>query len=57
MKNASDSSAGHHAGNIFKKMDEIKFEDTISHQCGFALMAKELLRSLWMRSVNFWVEK
>ncbi len=37
MKNASDSSAGHHAGNIFKKMDEIKFEDTISHQCGITM--------------------
>lgn len=26
-----------HTGNIFKKMDEIKFEDTISHQCGVTM--------------------
>ena len=30
-------STGYHSGNIFKKMDEIKFEDTISHQCGVTM--------------------
>lgn len=29
--------AGYHSGNIFKKMDEIKFEDTVSHQCGITM--------------------
>ena len=37
MTNPSDGSAGYHTGNIFKKMDEIKFEDTISHQCGVTM--------------------
>ena len=37
MSNASDGSAGHRGGNIFKKMDDIKFEDTISHQCGVTM--------------------
>ena len=26
-----------HSGTIFKKMDEIEFEDTISHQCGVTM--------------------
>lgn len=26
-----------HGGNIFKKMDDIKFDETISHQCGITM--------------------
>ena len=37
MTSSSDKPSGHHTGNIFKKMDDIKFEDTISHQCGITL--------------------
>ena len=28
---------GYHSDTVFKKMDEIKFEDTISHQCGITM--------------------
>jgi len=27
----------HHRGNIFKSMGELKFEDTVSHQCGITM--------------------
>jgi propane monooxygenase coupling protein len=27
----------HHGGNIFKSMGELKFEDTVSHQCGITM--------------------
>lgn len=27
----------HHQGNIFRSMAELKFEDTVSHQCGITM--------------------
>ncbi|MDH3659566.1 MAG: MmoB/DmpM family protein [Alphaproteobacteria bacterium] len=28
---------GYHSDTVFKKMDEIEFKDTISHQCGITM--------------------
>jgi propane monooxygenase coupling protein len=28
---------GYHKGNIFKKMGDLKFEETISHECGVTM--------------------
>ncbi len=39
MSNPSDGSTGHHSGNIFKKMDDIEFEDTIlNFDAGFTYL-------------------
>ena len=37
MSNPTDEATGHHSGNIFKKMDDIKFEGSISKQCGVTM--------------------
>ena len=29
--------SGYHSDTVFKKMDEIEFKDTISHQCGVTM--------------------
>lgn len=31
------TNTGYHSDTVFKKMDEIKFDDTISHQCGVTM--------------------
>ena len=31
------TNTGYHSDTVFKKMNEIKFEDTISHQCGITM--------------------
>lgn len=37
MNNPNKGTTGYHSGNIFKKMDELELEDTISHQCGITM--------------------
>ena len=31
------TNTGYHSDTVFKKMDEIEFKDTISHQCGITM--------------------
>lgn len=33
----ANQNTGYHSDTVFKKMDEIKFDDTISHQCGVTM--------------------
>ncbi len=34
---AADTNTGYHSDTVFKKMDEIKFDETISYQCGITM--------------------
>ncbi len=34
---AADTNTGYHSDTVFKKMDQIKFEETISHECGVTM--------------------
>lgn len=34
---AADTNTGYHSDTVFKKMDEIKFEETISYECGVTM--------------------
>lgn len=37
MSSADEGTSGYHNDNIFKKMEDIKFEKTISHECGVTM--------------------